>query len=303
MAAGDGKAQTASLVQYGSDSDSDAEAPSARPPKAAPTAASSIMPRSIKPVKRPAPTDASISSSSSSSSSLTALLPAPVAKKAKLDIDPFGLGNGTQKSAVSTKALPATTSTNKIDSRPAQPSASSATSSSSPRIAQLHGSTSASTTAAQVEAEPEADEIPFGWAQDPDGTLYPVTPQAHQQYAEWQAAQAAAQKAEAKASTDPAGKEDMPSYSAAQLAESGRRPNASSSSALDARYAAAAAEVAGEAANGAPAAKNKGTNSRARYKGQLSALLAIAKEREEELQDKHAQGKDRQRDARLRYGF
>ncbi|KAK0529139.1 hypothetical protein OC834_003813 [Tilletia horrida] len=239
----------------------------------------------------------------------------PPAKKARVDQDPFGLANAAS-AARPTKAV-----NSAIDASSSLPAASAvkdwragalslppgkldtddptaAARSPSPRPEAHDGVGNTATEAA------EDDGIPFGWAQDPDGTLYPVTPQAHEQYAQWQAAQKRAQEAEAatkKASSDGKGGA-MPSYSAADLANSSRSGGAASSSALDSKYAAAAAAVAGEA-DGQPAARGKAVNFRARNKGQLSAVLAMANERRDELEEKYAKGRDRQRDARQRYGF
>ncbi|KAL9936359.1 hypothetical protein V8E36_004427 [Tilletia maclaganii] len=310
MAAGAG------LVQYGSDSDSDrgeVDKEGGQTTKSTSAglnaAAVSVIPRSVLLNKRGPglrPPDSASSHPSGSSSAQP-----PAAKRAKLTADPFGLSAasatkaGSSSSALAARAAvidsrPASSSLSSIPAAPAVPSASKA--------AGLPSTTN-----------DEADEqggIPFGWAQDPDGTLYPVTPQAHEQYAQWQAAQQRAKDAEAAArdTQDPVDghlsegggegkKGDLPSFSASDLAGS-RKPGDPTSSALDAKYAAAAASAAGEGSGEAGAApRNKGTSFRARNKGQLSALLAIANERRDELDDKHAKGKDRQRDARQRYGF
>ncbi|KAE8224467.1 hypothetical protein CF319_g2649 [Tilletia indica] len=313
----------ASLVQYGSDSDdsgSEQQPGSKNPPASASASASlSVMPRTVSSLKRP-------------SSSLS--LPPPAAKKPKIDLDPFGLGSATAAASSSSSSVKAKakgkddveegsggsssggisgilgmprTVRRTIDSRPPGASVSSlppSTSAESIPSSSIHttGSNSkpglddAGAQAGEEDAEEEG--IPFGWAQDPDGTLYPVTPQAHEQYAQWQAAQQRVAQADQKDKDSSNSNSKLPSYSASDLAQSGK-PSTSDKS-LDAKYAAAAASAS---ESDAPVVKNKATSGRARYKGQLSALLAIANERKEELEEKHSKGRDRNRDARQRYGF
>ncbi|KAE8234746.1 hypothetical protein CF326_g189 [Tilletia indica] len=293
----------ASLVQYGSDSDdSGSEQQQQQQGSKNPPASLSVMPRTVSSLKRP-------------SSSLS--LPPPAAKKPKVDLDPFGLGSATAAASSSSSSVKAKakgkdvegTTTRTIDSRPLGASVSSLPPSTSAISIPSSSSSSLPTIgsnskpglddAAAEEEEEEEEGIPFGWAQDPDGTLYPVTPQAHEQYAQWQAAQQRVAKADQNQDKkDSNSNSKLPSYSASDLAQSGK-PSTSDKS-LDAKYAAAAASAS---ESDAPVVKNKATSGRARYKGQLSALLAIANERKEELEEKHSKGRDRNRDARQRYGF
>ncbi|CAD6890998.1 unnamed protein product [Tilletia controversa] len=303
MAAGMG----ASLVQYGSDSDdSGSEQLKAKVPSSL-----SVMPRSLA-LKR--------GSASTSTASAGPSLPPP-AKKARIDVglDPFGLakaavdsssskGKGKGKDSEQNGTVsPSLQGSGAIDSRPLGPSSGSA-----PPLEP--GSINKQADEEQKDTDKDEEEvegIPFGWAQDPDGTLYPVTPQAHEQYAQWQAAQHRAQQAEAATGTAADKKKDdnskLPSYSASELARNGKPSTdaSSSSSTLDAKYAAAAASAGGQEDDSSKPAvtKNRATGGRARYKGQLSALLHDANERKDELEEKHSKGRDRQRDARLRYGF
>ncbi|KAE8258904.1 hypothetical protein A4X13_0g1360 [Tilletia indica] len=287
----------ASLVQYGSDSDDSGSEQQQQQGSKNPPASLSVMPRTVSSLKRP-------------SSSLS--LPPPAAKKPKIDLDPFGLGSATAAASSSSSSVKAKakgkdvegTTTRTIDSRPLGASVSSlppSTSAESIPSSSIHTTGSNSKPGlddAAAEEEEEEEGIPFGWAQDPDGTLYPVTPQAHEQYAQWQAAQKRVAQAEQKDKGSSNSNSKLPSYSASDLAQSGK-PSTSDKS-LDAKYAAAAASAS---ESDAPVVKNKATSGRARYKGQLSALLAIANERKEELEEKHSKGRDRNRDARQRYGF
>ncbi|KAE8269947.1 hypothetical protein A4X09_0g2387 [Tilletia walkeri] len=310
----------ASLVQYGSDSDdSGSEQQQQQPGSKNPPASLSVMPRTVSSLKRP-------------SSSLS--LPPPAAKKPKVDLDPFGLGSATAAASSSSSSVKAKakgkdieegsggsssggisgilgmprTVRRTIDSRPPGASVSSlppSTSAESIPSSSIHTTGSNSKPGlddAGAQAGEEEEGIPFGWAQDPDGTLYPVTPQAHEQYAQWQAAQKRVAQADQKDKDSSSNSNSkLPSYSASDLAQSGK-PSISGDKTLDAKYAAAAASASASESD-APVVKNKATSGRARYKGQLSALLAIANERKEELEEKHSKGRDRNRDARQRYGF
>ncbi|WFC94427.1 hypothetical protein MBRA1_001057 [Malassezia brasiliensis] len=147
--------------------------------------------------------------------------------------------------------------------------------------------------------EPEVDLAALypGWRQDPDGSWYPVTPEAHAAYAAW-AAQA---EAEAQAQAAFRSKSDVV-------------PDASQLTTFD-----AAAELRNAPpSQSAPPANKKPkvewniseklqserlTNMRARNRGQLSALLMHAVETRDALEDRWSQGKAKRREASKRYGF
>ncbi|KAI3625433.1 hypothetical protein CBS9595_000794 [Malassezia furfur] len=149
------------------------------------------------------------------------------------------------------------------------------------------------------EPEPEVDVAALypGWRQDPDGSWYPVTPEAHAAYAAW-AAQA---EAEAQAQAAFRSKSDVV-------------PEASQLATFD-----AAAELRNAPPSQAALPANKKpkvewniseklqserlTNMRARNRGQLSSLLMHAVETRDTLEERWSQGKAKRREASKRYGF
>lgn len=157
------------------------------------------------------------------------------------------------------------------------------------------------TSSADRDPEPETEldvaAMYPGWRQDPDGSWYPVTPEAHAAYAAW-AAQA---EAEAQAQ-------------AAFRSKSDAVPDASQMTTFD-----AAAELRNAPPSQAVPPANKKpkvewniseklqserlTNMRARNRGQLSSLLMHAVETRDTLEERWSQGKAKRREASKRYGF
>lgn len=136
-----------------------------------------------------------------------------------------------------------------------------------------------------------------GWRCDPDGSWYPVTPEAHAQYAAWiQHAEA-----ESQAQTAYQSKSDAP-------------PDPSRMRAFDAgqELQDAQAHRPSPPANKKPKVEwqiseklqsERLTNMRARNRGQLSSLLMQAAENREMLEERWAYGKSKRREASKRYGF
>lgn len=147
--------------------------------------------------------------------------------------------------------------------------------------------------------EPEVDLAAMypGWRCDPDGSWYPVTPEAHAAYAAW-AAQA---EAEARAQ-------------AAFRSKSDTLPDPAQISSFDAgqELRSARAEQPAPPVNKKPKVEwniseklqsERLTNMRARNRGQLSSLLVQAAESGDRLEERWAQGKTKRREASKRYGF
>ena len=167
------------------------------------------------------------------------------------------------------------------------------------------------------EAPQDTGEYP-GWQQDPDGTWVPVTPEAHAQYAAWQAASAAEEQL-ARAYDDPSRRQRMDGqgFDVGEMVRAGVRQETVAhvdataftrpvvDTSLDSRYAAAAADVRAAAAGLPPVSKedSKVANSRARQRGQLTSLIAQANERKEELEERWAKGKSARQQTSARYGF
>lgn len=138
---------------------------------------------------------------------------------------------------------------------------------------------------------PEPTSYP-GWKQDADGGWYPITPEAHAQYAAW----AAQMQQEAEASVR------TPALTSAPMAEFD----------VAAEVQRAAPSRPASVPTPKPVRENlvseklrtdKFTNMRARTRGQLTSLLAMAHENRPMLEEKWAQGKSKMRENKKRYGF
>ncbi|PWN20481.1 hypothetical protein BCV69DRAFT_283365 [Microstroma glucosiphilum] len=215
-------------------------------------------------------------------------------------------------------------SSSKSHSAPSKPSP--LPSSSSSRLA-------VSSAPSIAEASPYA-----GWHQNPDGSWVPVTPEAIQAYEAHQASLVAASSNNLQAAggdaraAEEAARElrklreqgiDVESLQSVDLeatrAEWEKKPmEARSSSALDAKYAAAAGLASQQGTAGVGdedeegAARNEGRkkaelpgakNARGKGRGQLSNLIAQAAERKDELEQKWAEGKSNRAAAGNRYGW
>ncbi|WFD23040.1 hypothetical protein MEQU1_001724 [Malassezia equina] len=143
----------------------------------------------------------------------------------------------------------------------------------------------------EVEPEPEVTSYP-GWKQDADGGWYPVTPEAHAQYAAW--ASHAQQEAEAAAMAHVPKKAALADFDvAAEMQRAGpSRPTT-----------APAPKPERENLVSERLRTDKFTNMRARNRGQLTSLLAMAHENRPMLEEKWAQGKSKMRENKKRYGF
>ncbi|WFD39640.1 uncharacterized protein MJAP1_002620 [Malassezia japonica] len=151
----------------------------------------------------------------------------------------------------------------------------------------------------EPEPEPEVDlqELYPGWRCDPDGSWYPVTPEAHAQYAAWaqhaeaeEAARAALQS-KSDAMPDPSKMHTFDAGEALQSAEHTRPPPPVNKK----------PKVEWQISD--KLQSERLTNTRARNRGQLSALLAQAQESRDVLEEKWAQGKAKRRENSKRYGF
>ncbi|PWN37475.1 uncharacterized protein FA14DRAFT_14361 [Meira miltonrushii] len=135
-----------------------------------------------------------------------------------------------------------------------------------------------------------------GWQQGPDGSWFPVTPEAHAQYQQFLSEQSHRNDAE------------KDSLQAGQ-ANTSHKPSIDSN--IDRKYALAAASVAGpgQSTIHIPDEKEgekkneKSLNLRAKRKGQLSSLIAQAEEKKDELEEKWAKGRSARNEAKSRYGF
>lgn len=153
--------------------------------------------------------------------------------------------------------------------------------------------------APEPEPEPEVDlqdQYP-GWRCDPDGSWYPVTPEAHAQYAAWaqhaeaEAAERAALQSKSDAMPDPSKMHTFDAGEALQSAEHARPPPPVNKK----------PKVEWQISD--KLQSERLTNTRARNRGQLSALLAQAQESRDVLEEKWAQGKAKRRENSKRYGF
>ena len=136
------------------------------------------------------------------------------------------------------------------------------------------------------EPEPSMDAYP-GWKRDPDGSWYPVTPEAHAIYAAW------AQYAQKEAELQVPHHAQVATVDAS--AELDRIPKAPSQ--------APAPETRPESLVSEKLRTDKFTNMRARTRGQLTSLLAMAHENRPMLEERWSQGKSKMRENKKRYGF
>ncbi|WFC97721.1 hypothetical protein MYAM1_000440 [Malassezia yamatoensis] len=136
-----------------------------------------------------------------------------------------------------------------------------------------------------------------GWRQDPDGSWYPVTPEAHAAYAAW-AAQA---EAEAQAAATYASKSD-------KQQDVGRMATFDANAELSNSRPIQPTEPASKKPKvewniSEKLQSERLTNMRARNRGQLSSLLVQAADTREILEERWAKGKTKRREASKRYGF
>jgi len=147
---------------------------------------------------------------------------------------------------------------------------------------------------AGTSQEPMPEHFP-GWRRDPDGSWFPVTPEAHAVYAAW-AQQQAQQSTQALpyhnlSQGPPAASFDV----SAELEHVPRiLPNDTASPA----HRSTRENLVSEKLR-----TDKFTNMRARTRGQLTSLLAMAHENRPMLEERWAQGKSKMRDNKKRYGF
>jgi hypothetical protein len=180
-----------------------------------------------------------------------------------------------------------------------------------------------------VHREPESsptrqdDEVPSdeeaykGWQQGSDGSWFPVTPEAHAQYAAHLAAQSQ-REAEERQKMKRQGFDVHQARTSSQTFDVNERVSDAKEdasnldrSALDKRYALAAASLATsgvrvdlsglEQDDDSNADKSK--NLRAKRKGQLSSLIAQADESKERLEERWSRGRAARAEAQKRYGF
>lgn len=136
------------------------------------------------------------------------------------------------------------------------------------------------------EPEPTTNAYP-GWKRDPDGSWYPVTPEAHAMYAAW--AQYTQKEAELHVP------HHLPVTNFDASAELDRVPKIPSQ--------APAPETRPESLVSEKLRTDKFTNMRARTRGQLTSLLAMAHENRPMLEERWSQGKSKMRENKKRYGF
>lgn len=139
----------------------------------------------------------------------------------------------------------------------------------------------------ESEPEPRMDSYP-GWKRDPDGTWYPVTPEAHALYAAW------AQHAQQEAELYTPHHAQVVSFDAS--AELNRIPKIPSQGPTP-------PETRPESLVSEKLRTDKFTNMRARTRGQLTSLLAMAHENRPMLEERWSQGKSKMRENKKRYGF
>jgi len=147
----------------------------------------------------------------------------------------------------------------------------------------------------EPEPEPEPEPMSYpGWRCDPDGSWYPVTPEAHAAYAAWaqQAQETEALAAQAR---------DMP-RDTSRLAVLDARAE------LDQAHTIRPPEPKQtkperEFLVSEKLQSERFTNFRAKTRGQLTTLLAMAHERRGELEERWSRGKSKMRENRKRYGF
>ncbi|UZJ51199.1 hypothetical protein CBS101457_000519 [Exobasidium rhododendri] len=156
-----------------------------------------------------------------------------------------------------------------------------------------------------------------GWQQGPDGSWFPVTPEAHAAYNQHLSTQVRNQNHLLQERPADMQYSDLNAIQSID-ANAGRdswlsRPSSQVDSAamgLDRKYALAAASMA-MPEQGIPLvdqdeevkAMDKKTNFRAERKGQLSSLIAQAEESKEKLEERWSKGKDGRNTAKAKYGF
>ncbi|WFD19426.1 hypothetical protein MCAP1_001656 [Malassezia caprae] len=145
--------------------------------------------------------------------------------------------------------------------------------------------------APEPEPEPEPTSYP-GWKQDASGGWYPVTPEAHAQYAAW--ANYAQQQAEASAMAQVPAKTPLTDFDvSAEMQRAGPLRPAQAPAPKPERENLVSERLR----------TDKFTNMRARTRGQLTSLLAMAHESRPMLEEKWSQGKSKMRENKKRYGF
>ncbi|PWN53557.1 hypothetical protein IE53DRAFT_383941 [Violaceomyces palustris] len=167
-----------------------------------------------------------------------------------------------------------------------------------------------------------------GWQQDPDGSWVPITPKAHEQYAKWLRTNGEGGSQGATINYDDPSRRMRNNgaggggFDVSELARAGLRsedlvdyrvdtsaqPAPHGSSTLDNVYSSVASQIAASSGSsgggeGASSKLGKLTNQRARQKGQLTSLLAIAEEKRGELKQKWEMGKSAKSQGRMKYGF
>lgn len=144
------------------------------------------------------------------------------------------------------------------------------------------------------EPTPDVADDPYrGWKCDPDGTWYPVTPEAHAAYAAWVREHQSVEEARSLAQVPRHA--SLASFNAAeemQRAQSSRPGDVSTAS-----------KPVQESLVSEKLRTDKFTNTRARSRGQLTSLLAMAHENKSALEERWAQGKSKMRENKKRYGF
>lgn len=143
--------------------------------------------------------------------------------------------------------------------------------------------------------EPVPEPVPAsypGWKQDADGGWYPVTPEAHAQYASW--ANYTQQQAEASAMAQVPAKAPLTDFDVAAEMQHAAPPRL---------VQAPTPKPERENLVSEKLRTDKFTNMRARTRGQLTSLLAMAHESRPMLEEKWAQGKSKMRENKKRYGF
>lgn len=148
----------------------------------------------------------------------------------------------------------------------------------------------------EPEPEPEHEQSdPYrGWKCDPDGTWYPVTPAAHAAYAAWMQQQQQQQQYEVQASESVPWHARLDAFDAsAELEGIPRAPPPEPTSSKPERENLVSEKLR----------TDKFTNMRARTRGQLTSLLAMAHESRPMLEERWAQGKSKMRENKKRYGF
>lgn len=147
---------------------------------------------------------------------------------------------------------------------------------------------------ADTSQEPVPEHF-SGWRRDPDGSWFPVTPEAHAVYAAW-AQQQAQQSTQALPHHYMSQGSQAATFDVSAELEHVPRilPNDTASPA----HRSTRENLVSEKLR-----TDKFTNMRARTRGQLTSLLAMAHENRPMLEERWAQGKSKMRDNKKRYGF